>query len=138
MDLDERLHELRGRHTGGCTQSGICLGCRYGWHSQKDGKHVDSPECAGRRYRNNCPDYKDATSYKEEYFLVYEAELRAIFEKKLEYDRLRALGNAKKRRQFLSEYVGATEEELRKVESKIQELPIADDGRILKKLRWEL
>lgn len=138
MDLKDKLHKMRDQHTGGYVPAGICLGCRHGWHSHHDGEHVDSPGCKGRRYRNSCPDYLDMTPTTKEYIQIYDRELRKMLEQRSKYDFLRTFGSASRRRQFLKEYAGAAEEELRRIEDNIQGLQEADEGRLLKKLRCEL
>lgn len=137
------FEEMRARHSHGYIPSGMCLACRHGWHSAADnaeGTDTASPppECTGRRFGNACPDYADPTPTVEEYKKVYARELRGIFEGKAEFHRVAAYGNAKRRREFLTGYLGVAEKELREIEDEVKEFKTDEGQRLLRKLRWEL
>lgn len=139
----EWLNEMRARHTHGYIPTGLCLACRRGWHAISDaggraGAEASPPECGGRRYKNTCPDYVDATPTNEEYRQIYERELRSIFEHDTEFGRIAAFGNAKRRREFLIGRAEAAEDDLREIEDQVEGFRTEDGQRLLKKLRWEL
>lgn len=131
------MKEFRVRHVRGYAPCGICLGCRHGWHARELGKW-STEGCSGKRYRNQCPDYVDATPVRDENKSIYAAELKAIFRDGDDLERIRHFGNARRHRAFLRDYLGIAEEELRKIEDEQEGFQTEEGQRILKRLRWEL
>ncbi|MBQ2641740.1 MAG: hypothetical protein IJG15_07065 [Lachnospiraceae bacterium] len=122
----EWMNEFKKLHRSGYIPVGKCLSCRR-----------DKDTCPGGRFRNECPNYQDNTPTTAEYLDQYAELLAELFAAAGEPERGDLYGAAQSRRNFLRNWAGIDERDIRTAEDG-QYTDTEENRRDLRRLRWEL